>query len=518
MFVTTLASCYKEAGFFITEKDGYLLVGFHPDDVHLIVKEVWNMHPLTKAEAEAYYTELVTFGKRYRCRYFRIIAYGGYEPEAQAFELYGLTLSDESYIKSLLSGHHVELYPHNEQAYRAIEEGFKSNRIGAVVQATGTGKSYLLARYISNHLEERIIVIAPNITILEEIREAIGFEVSKVTWRTFQALAFNRGKETPLQADHILIDEFHHFGAEIWGEAVKELIETNPTAYVLGTSATPIRPDGMLDTVDLYFEGNLFHELTLPQAWFYGILPVPVLVQSAYGMNTQLNRLQRQLDKSSCTNQRRSRIQQKINTARIDFNGSLGAAALLKKYLPQERRKILVFCRALSVLKQMAKEVGSWLQGAERTFTTFEIHNNKSEKENRETLERFKAESDELHVLFSINMLIEGLHVKGVDAALFLRQTESYVVTFQQLGRCLNAGSEHRLVVLDFVNNLSGQSVYNMLSIGFERLSREHHPKGFEGVAFQVDDFLSDIRQQIEDILAELEPWKIMYERLQKYF
>ena len=91
-----------------------------------------------------------------------------------------------------------------------------------------------------------------------------------------------------LRADHILIDEFHHFGAEIWGSALQEVIENNPCAYVLGTSATPIRPEGMIDTVDLYFEGNLFYELTLPQAWYYNILPVPILVQSAYGLDNEL--------------------------------------------------------------------------------------------------------------------------------------------------------------------------------------------------------------------------------------
>lgn len=49
-----------------------------------------------------------------------------------------------------MSGRHVELYPHNEAAYRSITQGFKQHHIGAVVQATGTGKSYLLARYIAS--------------------------------------------------------------------------------------------------------------------------------------------------------------------------------------------------------------------------------------------------------------------------------------------------------------------------------------------------------------------------------
>ena len=69
--------------------------------------------------------------------------------------------------------------------------GFKQHRIGAVVQATGTGKSYLLARYIADHAKEKILVFAPNITILDEIRKAVGFSIPQVTYRTFQSLIRN---------------------------------------------------------------------------------------------------------------------------------------------------------------------------------------------------------------------------------------------------------------------------------------------------------------------------------------
>ena len=106
-----------------------------------------------------------------------------------------------------------------------------------------------------------------------------------VAYRTFQALVLNRGTVGELKADHIIIDEFHHFGAEVWGKAVQEVIDNNPEARVLGMSATPIRPEEMLDTVEVYFKGNLFHELSLSMAWYYKILPVPVLVQSVFDLN-----------------------------------------------------------------------------------------------------------------------------------------------------------------------------------------------------------------------------------------
>ena len=187
------------------------------------------------------------------------------------------------------------------------------------MQATGTGKSYLLARYISEHATERICVFAPNVTILEEIKKAVGFTSPYICYRTFQSLIYYRKNDKQLKADHILIDEFHHFGAEIWGAALQEVIESNPQAYILGTSATPIRPEGMIDTVDLYFEGYLFYELTLPQAWYYNILPVPVLVQSAYGLDNELDRLQRKLERSGCSKGRKEKVQKKLDLARVDF-------------------------------------------------------------------------------------------------------------------------------------------------------------------------------------------------------
>ena len=355
--VPSLTDCYLRLGFQVTESEDGLQIGFKPGMVHAIVKEVWNERPLTRSDAELFYEKFSPLNNGHRNLYFRIVAHGGFLPEALNFELHGLTVSDESYIESLLSGRHVELYPHNETAYRAVTRGFKQHRIGAVVQATGTGKSYLLARYIADHAKEKILVFAPNITILDEIRKAVGFSIPQVTYRTFQSLIRNREDNGLLRADHILIDEFHHFGAEIWGSALQEVIENNPCAYVLGTSATPIRPEGMIDTVDLYFEGNLFYELTLPQAWYYNILPVPVLVQSAYGLDNELDRLQRKLERSGCSKGRKEKVQRKLDLARVDFKEALGAPEVIRKFLPTSVRKLLVFCRDLTDLKQMVPEV-----------------------------------------------------------------------------------------------------------------------------------------------------------------
>lgn len=128
----------------------------------------------------------------------------------------------------------------------------------------------------------------------------------------------------------------------------------------------------MIDTVDLYFEGNLFYELTLPQAWYYRILPVPILVQSAYGLDGELNRLQKRLDRSGCSIRRKEQVQKKLDVARVDFKGALGAPEVIRKFLPKDVCKLLVFCRDLTDLKQMVPEVCGWLTQAGRVIIPFE--------------------------------------------------------------------------------------------------------------------------------------------------
>ena len=91
----------------------------------------------------------------------------------------------------------------------------------------------------------------------------------------------------------------------------------------------------------------------------------------------------------------------------------------------------------------MVPEVCEWLTRAGRVIIPFEIHHAQGERQNSRILDAFREESDRMHVLFSVNMLIEGLHVEGVDAVLFLRRTESYIVTLQQLGRCWMPGQEN---------------------------------------------------------------------------
>ncbi len=50
-------------------------------------------------------------------------------------------------------------------------------------------------------------------------------------------------------------------------------------------------------------------------------------------------------------------------------------------------------------------------------------------------------------------MLNEGLHIADVVAVILLRPTESQIVFYQQIVRCLQVDVEHTPIIFDFVNN-----------------------------------------------------------------
>ena len=102
-----LCDLYHSYHYFVTEESGCLLVGFREDSVTFIVKEVWNKEPVGLPEVDRLYTEMQRIGEMYGCNQFRILAHGGYLLEALSFELHGLTVSDESYLRSLETGKHV---------------------------------------------------------------------------------------------------------------------------------------------------------------------------------------------------------------------------------------------------------------------------------------------------------------------------------------------------------------------------------------------------------------------------
>lgn len=77
------------------------------------------------------------------------------------------------------------LFEHNQSTYEKVKALWQKSRDVAVVQATGTGKSYLIARILKDFNNQRKLVIAPSKYILHQLQDQFGFDDSYTVYLTY---------------------------------------------------------------------------------------------------------------------------------------------------------------------------------------------------------------------------------------------------------------------------------------------------------------------------------------------
>ena len=168
----------------------------------------------------------------------------------------------------------IKLHNHNQETYENIIELWsKGNNKVAVIQATGTGKSYLIARVVEDFSNKNILVLAPKTHILNELNKLLSFD-KNCNFITYSKL-HNMNKEDikSLKPDLIILDEFHRCGSNAWNKSVNELLNTYKDTKVLGTTATNIRYlDNNRDIATEIFDDCIACKTDLSDAINQGVL------------------------------------------------------------------------------------------------------------------------------------------------------------------------------------------------------------------------------------------------------
>ncbi len=328
--------------------------------------------------------------------------------------------------------------------YRAIG----TNR-ALVIAAAGSGKTYLAAFDALNFNPKRLLYIVHEGSILkkslETFQDVFGNQVtygiysgtSKESDSDFVfATNITMSKSLELfrrnEFDYIIIDECHHAAAETY----RKIIAYFEPEFLLGLTATPER----MDNQDVYelFEQNVPYELRLRDA----IINDLVVPFKYYGIRDQL------VDYGFNGNEDRRMIAQMANEDHCDF-----VAAQIEAHREQGKLKALAFCRNVTHARMMCEAM------ADRYHTAYLTGRNNIG-------ERIRAYNDlqndtaELEILFTVDILNEGVDIPGVNMVLFLRPTESSTIFIQQLGRGLRKFTNKSFVtVLDFIGNSYKRSV-----------------------------------------------------------
>lgn len=279
---------------------------------------------------------------------------------------------------------------------------------------------------------------------------------------TYQSLQKNLAKFGEEDFAYIVVDEAHHAQAPTF----RKVLDYFKPQFLLGMTATPDRLDGLLIT-------EIFGEIVFRIDVFEGIATEWLAEVDYYIMMNNSRRFVRFIKRWGFKSI--DAIDKKFFVPKRDKE----IVHLIMKYARKftKNPRIMVFCRSV--------------EHAERIAELFDnvgvVHSKKTARQNRLTLQDYR--DGKLSVIVSVQMLNEGLDVPETDVVVFLRNTVSPTVFFQQLGRGLRITSDKRKVlVLDFVANCKRIAMILSLLAGVQELVLERGLKNGFLVSFMSDN------------------------------
>jgi len=325
----------------------------------------------------------------------------------------------------------IELKEHNRKPYEVMRQKLgETSRVG-FVSATGTGKSYVGAKYVEeNGLEDKTLILVPS----NAIRKGWKKLLPETIILTYQALL-----TSPIDSSQyslIICDEVHHLGAGRWGEAFRKLTEAYE-GKIIGMSATPIRfLDNSRDMVEEVLEGNRVVGIELPEAIEKGILPSFDYISALY----TIPRLRKGERKGLI-----EKLYKKLDVMENEYSFQ----AIMAKHMKPGNHKVAVFVPSIPEIEKYMDVVSGIYPDA----LHLAAYSKMTDAAIKAAVRRFE-ESNQTAFIYTVDLLNEGVHIDGVDTVIMFRRTQSPTIFLQQLGRALTTNqSEIRITVFDFVAN-----------------------------------------------------------------
>lgn len=399
----------------------------------------------------------------------------------------------------------TQLYAHNKVAYQKVKKAFETSDRTCVVHPTGTGKSYLIAALCENY--KRVLILGPNTFVLNQVHDVLKWRKEGLEYMTYTLLMYK--EEAPTGYDLICLDEFHRTGAPEWGVAVDRLLEANPQAKVLGTTATPIRfLDDNRDMADELFDGNIASYMTLKDAFDRNILATPRFVTGLFEFDKVTADMEERIKKSKRLkkDEKKERLT-RVSNLRLEWERSQGMPQIIRKHIDKDAKRIIVFCGNIEKMKDMEETVREWFYKAGiKVAHIYQVHAYMSDGELKAAMDGFERDTEEgVKLMMSVDMLNEGVHIPRVNAVILLRTTSSKIIYLQQIGRCLTADKKDKPIILDMVDNITTTNIVHDIREGFDwyahQTLQEEKPKEYKPRNFVVYDYTLGIRQAIEKLV-----------------
>lgn len=322
----------------------------------------------------------------------------------------------------------AELYKHNQEIYdgiiSAIADGHR--KIG-YTEATGLGKSFVFAELCNTVFKnKKILYVIPKLAIQDNMYEYSEIQdlVSNVDFATFASFnSEDNAIEYAEKYEVIFVDECHHLLSDIQGRTVDlcgTIISEKVGCYYIGMSATI--EIGRVNVFEKYFTKTV-----------YGLDLYDAIVEGLY---PKMNYMVAIPD-----------VQDIPEDVRVKYNID-SSKPMLESILSKNKvRKVLVYFARVSEIYENIDYIKSVFDG----YKVFVLHYNKDDC-NLGTLHEFN-EYDGDCVMLSVSMLLEGVHVSGVDCTIIDRNVDKIHTLLQLIGRLYHYGMKNSPLVIDMYNS-----------------------------------------------------------------
>lgn len=360
----------------------------------------------------------------------------------------------------------VDLYEHNLNSYQKIRQAYDDGeKIVGIVHATGTGKSYNALQLAYDEKDKKIVYVVPSVGIIDHIKKIImnnpnldlERDFSNLEFRTYQSfVSLSREQIKNIDCDLLILDEFHHMGAPIWGNRINMLVDTHSNMKVFGMTAYTVRDRGTEYERDManeeddeLFSNKIVSKYDLCDAMIDKILPKPIYRSAYINLEEELSELEQRIDRLSAN--RQVELKKLLKDAVKRVHEAPGIADVLKKNI-KPNGKYIYFCPPNSVdgvndIETIKKQAMEWFKTfvpeKDIVFYTSTKEMGEEGKENRDNFYNDMSMTgedtgDKLRVMFAINQYNEGIHAPNIDGVIMGRGTTSDIIFFEQLGRALS--------------------------------------------------------------------------------
>lgn len=343
--------------------------------------------------------------------------------------------------------------PYQKECLTKIAEVVNNGEKRAlVVMASGLGKTITAAMAVEQFFANQpsfghVLILCHSEQILsqskDKFKDYFGEEYSyglyagkdKTTrqtdflFATFQTMKEHRKEFAKDAFVYIVVDEAHHSHAHTYFPTIKYF----KPEFLLGLTATPDRLDGQ-NIEEIY--GAPVYELNFIEAMSQGLL-----TECDYQLVLD-DMSQEKLNECLESGERLSITQ--LNRTVFVPKRDEEIVRLIKEYSAEQKDpKTIIFCKTIEHARHITKMMSE---------DAVLVHNGQSKLTNDMALEAFRQ--GKTHAIVSVQMLNEGIDVPDANVIVFLRNTISETIFYQQLGRGtrLSPGKD-KVKVLDFVAN-----------------------------------------------------------------